>query len=117
MMFVVTPDYKYKTTKDIKFENVKVPKNFIFDGVTAPFPASLFLTARDYRKGILASCFHDYMCNNKKNYKRKTATHILLKLWKMNGLASWKSWIIYIFIELYQIFTSDKEWGHAIKER
>ena len=29
MMFVVTPDYKYKTTKDIKFENVKVPKNFI----------------------------------------------------------------------------------------
>ena len=111
-MFKVTEDNKkFITTRDICFEGVEVPKGFIFDGVTAPFPVSLFFTAHDYRKGIEASCYHDWMCKNKTKYKRKHSTHILIKLWKKNGLASWKQWGTYIFIELFQMFTSNKEWG------
>lgn len=104
--FAVTPRY-YILLKDMSFDKVTVLKGYVFDGVTAKSPFTFIFSNNDLRKGIRASCFHDYMCENKRNFKRRYATSVLIKLWKQDGLGdkwitSWKPWFVYIFVEVYQ---------------
>ena len=101
--FALTKDGKYITKKEMAEENVMVPKHFKFDGITLKQPYAFFFTPKDLRQGRIAAAFHDYMCENKSLFKRKHATHILLKLWKRYGLSSWKAPLIYVCVELYQI--------------
>ena len=46
------------------------------------------------------------MCRHKEKYKRKEATKILVSLWIDAGLPKWKGYIVYIFVELYQILVN-----------
>lgn len=96
-------DLNYITLNEIKYKDIIVPKDFTFDGVTVKAPFTFLFSNKDLRKGIKASCIHDWMCNHKDQYKRKYATQLLTELWVQNGLPKWKSYIVYIFVELYQI--------------
>lgn len=97
-------DLNFITLNEIIYKDVKVPENFVFDGVTVKAPFTFLFSNKDLRKGIKASCIHDWMCNHKEQYKRKYATQLLIELWIQNGLPKWKSYIVYVFVELYQIF-------------
>ena len=106
--FAVYDEKHYVTMKDLKFRNVTVPKYFIFDGVSVPWFAMFLFTHNELKRGIMASAFHDFMCENKDKFKRREATSILIKLWKQAGLGShwytsWKPWLVYISVELYQM--------------
>lgn len=92
----------YITLKCLSYKNLFIPKGFIFDGVTVKAPFTLLFSNKDLRKGILASCFHDYMCRHKDIYKRKDATKVLIDLWIKEGLPKWKSYIVFVCVELYQ---------------
>ena len=103
----------YKATKYITlhlwtFRNINVPEGFVFDGVSVPWFATFLFTHNDLKRGIMASAFHDFMWENKDKFKRREATSILIKLWKQAGLGSrwytsWKPWVVYISVELYQM--------------
>lgn len=94
----------YVTLRNIMYKNIYVPKGFIFDGVTVKSPFTFIFNSKDLRNGILASCFHDYMCKNKSEYDRKYATDILVSLWKKEGLSSFKSFIVKISVNIFQFF-------------
>lgn len=98
----------YVTLRDLTFKNVTVPKGYIFDGITAKAPFTVIFSNDDLRNGIKAACFHDYLCDNKNLCRRKEATTILINLWKQDGLGrkwynSWKPWLVYVCVEIYQI--------------
>ena len=106
--FAVTPEC-YITLRDMSFNGVTVPKGYTFDGITAKAPFTFIFSNNDLRKGIRAACFHDFMCENKNKFSRRQATSILIKLWKEDGLGnklftSWKPWLVYLFVEIYQIY-------------
>ena len=101
-------DLNYCTIKPLMYKGIKVPAHFVFDGVTVKAPFTLIFSNKDLRKGIKASCFHDWMCKHKDLYRRKQATKILVELWKENGLSTWKCWIVYICVEIYQLFNGWK---------
>ena len=46
---------------------------------------------------------HGCFWETKKRHKRRIASSVLFKLWKNDGLPSWKAWIAYCLVELYQI--------------
>lgn len=94
----------YVTLRNLSYKNIYVPKGFIFDGVTVKAPFTFIFSSKDLRNGILASCFHDYMCKNKSEYERKYATDVLVDLWKLNGLSPFKSFIIKISVNIFQFF-------------
>lgn len=96
----------YITLTKLSYKNLRIPKGFIFDGVTVKAPFTFIFSNKDLRKGIRASCFHDYMCRHKDKYKRKEATKTLVNLWVEDGLPRWKGWIVFIFVELYQILVN-----------
>lgn len=96
-------DNNFVTIKPLVHKGIRIPSGFVFDGVTVRAPFTFIFSNKDLRKGIIASCFHDWMCRRKETYKRKEATKVLIDLWKKEGLPTWKCWIVYLFVEIYQI--------------
>lgn len=95
---------KFVTLHTLEYDNIKVPKGFIFDGVTVKAPFTTIFSTKDLRQGIEASCFHDYMCQHKDKYTREYATKILVDLWRKNGLNKWKAFIVKISVNVFQYF-------------
>lgn len=94
----------YVTLHTLEYDNIKVPKGFIFDGVTVKVPFTFIFSTKDLRQGIEASCFHDYICQHKDKYTKEYATKILIDLWRKNGLNKWKAFIVKISVNFYQYF-------------
>ncbi len=95
-------DIKYITLHRLSYKDVKVPRGFIFDGITVPAPLTILFSNKDLRQGIKASCFHDFMCQNKDKFSRKEATSILIELWLQAGLNKFKAQIAKLSINIYQ---------------
>lgn len=95
-------DIKYITLHRLSYKDVKIPRGFIFDGVTVPAPFTLLFSNKDLRQGIKASCFHDFMCQNKAKFSRQEATNILIELWLQAGLNKFKAKIAKLSINIYQ---------------
>lgn len=93
----------YVTLKKLQYQDIEIPAGFIFDGVTVKAPFTFIFSNKDLRKGIKASCFHDWLCQHKKQYSRTFSTKILVDLWRKNGLGRIKAGLVFIFVELYQI--------------
>lgn len=93
----------YVTLHDIEHEGIKIPRGYVFDGVTVRAPFTLIFSNKDLRKGIRASCFHDWLCLHKDIYGRKYATNILVEIWREDGLNTFKAWIVKISVNVYQI--------------
>ncbi|MFV0626400.1 MAG: DUF1353 domain-containing protein [Alphaproteobacteria bacterium] len=98
----------YVTMKNLTFRDVTVPKGFVFDGVSVPWFTTFLFTHNDLKRGIMASAFHDFMCENKDKFSRREATSILMKLWKQSGISSCKAVVIYVCVEAYQM--TQKGW-------
>lgn len=94
----------FVTLKDIKYGDIIVPKGYVFDGVTAKAPFTFIFSTKDLRQGIRASCFHDWICQNKKNYTREYSTKVLVDIWKQDGLNKYKAFIVKISVNVYQFF-------------
>lgn len=94
----------YVTLKDIKYDNIIVPKGYMFDGVTAKAPFTFIFSTKDLRQGIRASCIHDWMCEHRSQYTRKYATDVLVDIWKEDGLNGYKAFIAKISVNVYQFF-------------
>ena len=92
------------TTKELKYKDITVPKNYKFDGVTVWIPFTVFFRSKDFVRGIWAACFHDWLCDNRKNYKMTYATNILIELWKEKGLSSFQAFLVKISVNTYQFF-------------
>lgn len=95
-------DIKYITLHRLSYKNVKIPRGFIFDGVTVPAPLTFLFSNKDLRQGIKAACFHDFMCQNKDKFSRKEATNILIELWLQAGLNKFKAKIAQYGVSVYQ---------------
>ena len=92
----------YVTLRDLEHDGVIVPKGYVFDGVTVKAPFTFIFSNKDLRKGIKASCFHDWLCLHKSEYSRKYATYMLVDLWRQDGLNPVKCWIVKISVNFYQ---------------
>lgn len=95
-------DIHYITLVPIRHEKVYVPVGFEFDGVTVKAPFTFLFSNRDLRKGIKASCLHDFMCKTKQCWDRKYATNVLVDEWCDAGLSKWKGFIVKICVNIYQ---------------
>lgn len=95
---------KYVTDEEVRYNGLVVPEGFKFDGVTLMAPFTFLFSSKDFVKGIRASCFHDYMCRDKKNYYRQYATKVLVDIWKEDGLNPVKAWIVGVAVNIYQRF-------------
>lgn len=109
ILFAVYGRKEYITLVKINRLGVEIPAGFVFDGVSVPWFVMWVFTHNELKEGIEASCVHDWMCAHKDIYRRREATSALIKLWKNAGLGgrwytSWKPWVVYGFVELYQIF-------------
>lgn len=60
----------YVTLRDLEHDSVIVPKGYVFDGVTVKAPFTFIFSNKDLRKGIRASCFHDWLCEHRSQYTR-----------------------------------------------
>lgn len=94
----------YVTLKDLEHDSVIVPKGYVFDGVTVKAPFTFIFSNKDLRKGIRASCFHDWICEHRSEYTRKYATDMLVDIWKKDGLNKFKAFIAKISVNVYQFF-------------
>lgn len=108
LCFAIYSLTKFVTTENLSFRNIIVPKGFVFDGVSLPWFVMFLFTHNELKRGIRASCFHDWMCENKDKFSRREATKILYDIWKQDGLGRnlitiWKPWVVYVFVEIYQI--------------
>lgn len=92
----------YVTLQELRHDHLIVPKGFEFDGVTVKAPFTFIFSSKDLRKGIRASCFHDYMCRDKSKYYRRYATKVLVEIWEHDGLSPFKGWIVKVFVNAYQ---------------
>lgn len=97
-------DIHYITLKKMEYKGVIVPKGFEFDGITVKAPFTFLFSNKDLRRGIKASCFHDYMCKHRENYSRTFATNILVDLWRESGLNIVKAFIVKISVNVFQYF-------------
>lgn len=94
----------YVTLKQLVYKDIVVPKGFVFDGVTVKAPFTMLFSNKDLRQGILASCFHDYMCKHRDEYTREYATDVLIELWRKQGLNKFKATIVKICVNTFQMF-------------
>lgn len=94
----------YVTMHDMEHEGIKVPRGYVFDGVTVKAPFTFLFSNKDLRQGIRASCFHDWLCLHKSEYSRTYATDVLVDLWKKDGLNKFKAFIAKISVNVYQFF-------------
>ena len=92
----------YVTRRNIEYDGIKVPEGYVFDGVTVKAPFTVIFNSTDLRKGLRASCFHDWICLHKSEYSRTYATDVLVDLWKQDGLSPVKCWIVKISVNFYQ---------------
>lgn len=92
----------YSTLRELSYAEIVIPKGFVFDGVTVPAPFTLLFSNKDLRQGIMASCFHDWMCKHKDLYARKEATEILIEIWKIYGLNNFKAVIAKFAVNFFQ---------------
>ena len=97
----------YVTLRDMEYDGIKVPKGYVFDGVTARAPFTLIFSTKNLRQGIRASCFHDWLCEHRAEYTRKYATDVLVDIWQKDGLNKYKAFIAKISVNIYQFF----RWG------
>ena len=63
----------------------------------------MIFSQKNLRNGVRASCFHDYCCENKSKFGRRESTKLLCDLWKKDGLGKVKSFLVYVFVEAYQM--------------
>lgn len=94
----------YVTLKDMEYDGIKVPRGYVFDGVTARAPFTFLFSTKDLRQGIRASCFHDWICEHRAEYTREYATDVLVDIWKQDGLNKYKAFIAKISVNTYQFF-------------
>lgn len=94
----------YVVRRDIEYNGIKVPRGYVFDGVTARAPFTFIFSTKDLRQGIRASCFHDWLCEHRSQYTRKYATKVLVDLWRKDGLGSIKAKIVSVCVNVYQFF-------------
>ena len=92
----------YVTLLDMEYNGIKIPRGFIFDGVTVKAPFTFIFSNKDLRQGIKASCFHDWLCKHRSQYTRKYATNVLVDMWKKNGLNPFKAWIVKVSVNVFQ---------------
>lgn len=95
----------YVTLQDLEYDGIKVPRGYVFDGVTAKAPFTFIFSTKDLRQGIRASCFHDWLCQHKPEYTREYSTKVLVDIWKQDGLNGYKAFIAKISVNIYQFFT------------
>jgi hypothetical protein len=100
--FGITKDYKYVTLRRIINYEMSIPAGFEFDGVTVKAPFTFIFSNKNLRQGIRASCFHDWMCLDKKTFGRREATEILVSMWCADGLSPFKGWVVSIFVNAFQ---------------
>lgn len=93
----------YVTLKDMEYDGIKVPKGYVFDGVTARAPFTFLFSTKDLRQGIRASCFHDWICEHRAEYTREYATDVLVDIWRKEGLNRYKAYIVKICVNVYQM--------------
>ena len=94
----------YDTLRDVEHDSVIVPKGYVCDGVTVKAPFTFIFSNKDLRKGIRASCFHDWLCEHRSQYTREYATKVLVDIWKQDGLNGYKAFIAKISVNVYQFF-------------
>lgn len=94
----------YVTLRDMEYKGIKVPKGYVFDGVTARAPFTFLFSTKDLRQGIRASCFHDWLCEHREEYTREYATDVLVDIWQKDGLNKFKAFIAKISVNVYQFF-------------
>ena len=98
----------YVALRDVRYcDRVRVPKRFVFDGVSVPWFCMFLFSHDDLKRGVYAACLHDYMCVHKDRFKRREATEILVRAWKDSGLGSrwytaWKPFLVFASVELYK---------------
>lgn len=103
-IYFAVKDNHYITLKKLKYDNIVIPKGFEFDGVTLKAPFTIIFSVKDLTAGIMASCFHDYMCKHKQDYSRIYATDVLVKLWENAGLNKYKAYFVKICVNIFQLF-------------
>ncbi len=94
----------YVTLKDLEHDGIKIPKGYVFDGVTVKAPFTLLFSTKDLRQGVRASCFHDWLCEHREEYTREYATDVLVDIWQKDGLNKFKALIAKISVNVYQFF-------------
>lgn len=94
----------YVTLKDLEHDGIKIPKGYVFDGVTVKAPFTLLFSTKDLRQGVRASCFHDWLCEHREEYTREYATDVLVDIWQKDGLNKFKAFIAKISVNVYQFF-------------
>lgn len=106
MRDVIFAVYKtnFITLKYLCYKDITIPKGFIFDGVTVKPPFTIIFSNEDLKRGIRASCFHDWMCQHKELYSRRYATDVLVSIWRKDGLSPFKSLIVKYFVNIFQFF-------------
>jgi hypothetical protein len=94
--------------------DVCIPAYESSDGPTLNWFTKLFFTLEDYRRGIDAAIVHDYMCRHKALYDRNVSSKMLRDIWVACGLPKWKGYLMYLFVDLYQLVKYGKTWGSAL---
>lgn len=94
----------YVTLHDMEYDGIKVPRGYVFDGVTAKSPFTFIFSTKDLRQGIRASCFHDWLCEHRSEYTRAYSTKVLVDIWQKDGLNKYKAFIAKISVNVYQMF-------------
>jgi len=100
--FALTSDGMFVTTHPLTYKELSIKEGFEFDGVTVKAPFTIMFSGEDLRKGVRASCFHDYLCRDKKHYRRSYATDVLVNIWAEDGLPRYKCLIVKFCVNLYQ---------------
>lgn len=90
--------------------SVHIPIFEASDGPTLTFFTKLFFSTREYVLGAQAALVHDYMCRHKDQYDRKTASKMLRDIWISNGLNKIKGYLVYFFMDLYQLIKHGRQW-------
>lgn len=87
-----------------------IPPGHTSDGITTNWFTRLFFSDYELRIGVPAGHAHDFMCNNKQLFDRKTSSLLLRDVWVSYGLNPIKGSIICFFVDLYQLWKAGKEW-------
>lgn len=88
-----------------------IPKGFRWDGATIPSFVWFIVGSKTENRYRVPSMIHDYLCNNKYviDFDRKLSSEILRALLRVNGVAEWRVFLMYFFVELRQMFI--REWS------
>lgn len=92
------------------YYDFRIPKGFRWDGATIPPIVWLIVGSKTENRYRIPSMIHDHLCNNKYlvKFDRKLSSIILRALLRENGVAEWRVFLMYHFVEIFQWF--NKEW-------